>query len=157
LHHRDAAIQEQMKMQIEYVSANDKNFDAELYVRVLVAIAKADRFNGPPEYEYVKKLADGLSVDIVKTWNETSKDFSIASTKVSRMTAMLLIKDCIMLASLDGNFSLDEKQRVYSYAEKMDVSRSIVDAVEKWLAEYRQLYNKWESLVAECISSPSAP
>jgi len=144
-------------MEIAYVSANDKNFNAELYVRVLVAIAKADRFNGPPEYEYVKKLADSLSVDIVKIWNETSKNFSNVSTEVSRMTAVLLIKDCIMLASLDGNFSLDEKQRVYSYAEKMDVSRSTVDAIEEWLAEYRRLTDKWETLIADCISSPSAP
>jgi len=144
-------------MEIEYVRANDKDFNAGLYIRVLVSIAKADRFNGPPEYEYVKKLADGLSVDIVKIWNETGKNFSFVSVDVSRLTAMLLIKDCIMLASLDGNFSLDEKQRVYSYAEKMDVPRSLVDAIEEWLAEYRQLHNNWETLIAECNSSPPAP
>ena len=105
----------------------------------------------------MKKLADGLSVDIVKIWNETGKNFSLVSMEISRLTAMLLIKDCIMLASLDGNFSLDEKQRVYSYAEKMDVPRSLVDAIEEWLAEYRQLNNKWETLIAECNSSPPAP
>lgn len=144
-------------MEIEYVSANDKNFNAEFYIRVLVAIAKSDRFNGPPEYKYVKKLADSLSVDIVKIWNETSKNFSLVSTDVSRMTALLLIKDCIMLASLDGNFSLDEKQRVYSYAEKMDVPRSMVDAIERWLDEYRQLHNRWETLIADIIASPDLP
>jgi len=105
----------------------------------------------------VKKLANGLSVDIVKIWNETGKNFSPVSRDVSRLTAMLLIKDCIMLASLDGNFSLDEKQRVYSLAEKMDVPRSMVDAIEEWLAEYQQLHNQWETLIADYTSNPSAP
>jgi len=34
-------------MEIEYVSANDKDFNAVLYMRVLVSIAKADRFTRP--------------------------------------------------------------------------------------------------------------
>ena len=135
-------------MEIDYVSVNDKDFDPELYLRLLVAIAKSDRFNGPPETEYVRNLAGRLSVDFTKIWNETGKNFSDIPSNPSRLTALLLIKDCILLASLDGNYSLDEKQRVYGFAEKMDIPRSDVDAVEAWLAEYGQLRSRWAALVS---------
>ena len=134
-------------MEIDYVSLNDKDFDPELYISLLVAIAKSDRFNGPPETEYVRNLANRLSVNFVKVWNDTGKNFSDISRTPSRLTALLLIKDCILLASLDGNFSLDEKQRVYGFAEKMDIPRSDVDDVEAWLAEYGQLRSRWADLV----------
>ena len=144
-------------MEIDYVNANDKDFNAELYIRALVAIAKSDRFNGPPEYEYVKNLARRLSVDMVSIWNDTGRNFSIEIRNVSRMTAMLLIKDCIMLASLDGNYSLDEKQRVYGYAEKMDIPRTDVDAIEAWLGEYRKLHTRWEALIAHGLAEAPVP
>lgn len=134
-------------MDISFVDACTPDFDSEKYIKILIAVIKADRFNGPPEAEYVKRLADRLGVDFVKLWNETDKKMSINQMRVSRLTAMLVLKECIALASLDGNFSLAERELVYSYASKLDVPLSDVKMLEKWLDELKKVELEWEKLI----------
>ena len=52
-----------------------------------------------------------------------------------------------MLATMDGSFSLGEKERIYSYAESFDIPRTEVDKVESLLKEFEILKKKWEELV----------
>ena len=133
-------------MEISFVNENQNDLDAQGYIRLLVAVAKSDPANGPPEYEYVKRQANSLSVDIVPIWNETSKHYLLSAITVSRRVAMVIIKDCIMLASLDGNFSIGERERVYRFAERLDVTRADVDAVMAWLEDYNRLRRRWTAL-----------
>jgi hypothetical protein len=72
----------------------------------------------------------------------------IERQKVGRLTALVILKDAIVLASLDGNLSLPERMKIYTYAERLDISRSDVDILEKLIAEYRQLDIRWEQLVS---------
>ncbi len=134
-------------MNINFMDVNNEDFDSELYIKILIAITKADRNNGAPEIEYVKTQADSLGLDFNKLWNTTDKKFSISKLKVSRLTAFVILKDCIMLASLDKSYSLSEKEKVYTYAEKLDIPRSDVHDLEKWLDEYHRLLGKWYMLV----------
>lgn len=127
-------------------SAND--FDPEHYIKVLITIAKADRFNGSPEYDYVRCQAERIGVDFDNLWQTVDKGFSIRATKVSRLTALTILKDCIYLASMDQNFSLPEKERVYAYAQMLDIPRTDVDLLEEWLEKVRDLQRKWEKLVS---------
>jgi hypothetical protein len=135
-------------MDVNFVDADTKDFDPKLYIKILIAIAKADRFNGPPEIAYVKKQAALLSLDFAQFWNTTEKDFSIDKLRISRVTALVILKDCILLASLDGRYSLAEKEKVYIYAEKLDIPRSDVDYLEKWLNACNLLYGKWQKFVS---------
>jgi hypothetical protein len=112
-----------------------------------VAITKADRNNGVPEIRYVKNQADRLGIDFHELWQATDKSFSIDRLKVSRLTALVILKDCIVLATLDRSYSLPEKEKVYTYAEKLDIPRSDVDRVEEWLKEYNRLHERWHQLV----------
>jgi hypothetical protein len=135
-------------MELNFVDANTEDFDSAIYLKLLVAVAKSDPDNGPPEYNYVKTQANRLGLDIVKFWNDTPKHFLLdGGVRVSRLTALVIIKDSILLAILDGNFSFGEKEKVYRTAEKLDIPRSDVDRVEKWLDAYRQLRRDWDSLV----------
>ena len=68
---------------------------------------------------------------------------------MNRLTALVILKDTIMLASRDGNFSLPERMKIYTYAERLDIARNDVDALEKLIEEYRQLDRRWEKLVAD--------
>ena len=133
-------------MEISFVNENQNDLDAQGYIRLLVAVAKSDPANGPPEYEYVKKQANSLGVDIVPIWNDTSKHYLLSAIAVSRRVALVIIKDCIMLASLDGNFSIGERERVYRFAERLDVTRADVDAVTAWLEDYDKLRRRWTAL-----------
>lgn len=136
-------------MEISFVAAPADDFDPEIYLRLLVAVCKSDPDNGPPEYRYVAGMARRLGRDIVPLWNETSKTYLIdGRPRVSRMTALLIIKDCIMLATLDGHFSLGEKERVYAWAERFDLPRADVARIEAWVEAYRRLRADWDEIAA---------
>lgn len=136
-------------MDINFANVDTHDFDPRTYVRILVAIAKADKENGPPEFDYVRRQAERLGFDSEHFFRNTDKNFLLERQKVNRHTAMVILKDAIMLASMDGNYSLPEKMKVYGYAEKLDVARSDVDRLEKLIGEYRQLDQQWKQLVSE--------
>lgn len=130
-----------------FVDAETPDFDPNTYIQILLAIAKADRANGPPEYAFIQRQARQLGVDYEHYFRITDKDFLLSPRKVSRLTAMVILKDAIALASLDGNFTLSEKQRVYGYAEKLDATRSDIDGLVELVTQYYQLTDKWRKLV----------
>ena len=134
-------------MDLNFVDADTQDFDPRTYLRILVAIAKADKDNGPPEFEYVRRQAERLGLDSGKFFKDTDKSFLIEHQTVSRLTALVILKDAIVLASLDNNLSLPERMKIYTYAERLDISRNDVDRLEKLMDEYRQLGDRWRQLV----------
>ncbi len=123
-------------------------FDRETYVKMLITIARADKENGPPEYRFIRKQAIQLGTDYEQVLRDTDKDFEIGTHKVSRLTALRVLKDAIMIASMDGNFSLPEKQKFYTYAEKLDIPRTDVDELEILVGQLKDLDLRWKELVA---------
>jgi hypothetical protein len=124
------------------------DFDRETYVKMLIAIARADKDNGRPEYRFIRKQAIQLGVDYEQVLSDTEKDFELGTHKVSRLTALRVLKDAIMIASMDGNFSLPEKQKLYTYAEKLDIPRTDVDDLEILVGQLKMLDQRWKELVA---------
>jgi len=124
------------------------SFDRETYVKMLITIARADKENGPPEYRFIRKQAIQMGVNYEKVLRETDPDFDIGTHKVSRLTAMRVLKDAIMIASMDGNFTLPEKQKIYTYAERLDIPRTDVDTLEVLVGELKVLDERWKELVA---------
>lgn len=136
-----------LTMELNFMDAEAVDFEPQIYIRILVAIAKADKDNGPPEFEFVRRQAQRVGIDYDRFLESTDKHFTIKKRQLSRLTALVILKDAILLASLDRNFSLPEKQRVYTYAEKLDISRNDVDALETLINEYRRLNDQWQQLV----------
>lgn len=135
-------------MDLNFVTADTRDFDSRTYISILVAIAKADKDNGPPEYDFVRRQAEYLGLDSDYFFRNIDQTFSIERKNVTRLTALVILKDAIQLASLDMNFSLPERMKVYTYAEKLDISRNDVDALVEMLEEYRNLESRWQELVA---------
>jgi hypothetical protein len=132
---------------------NMDSFDRETYVKMLITIARADKENGQPEYRYVRKQAIGLGVDYDRLLVETDKNFTLGAQKVSRATALRVLKDAILIASMDCNFSLPEKQKVYTYAELLDIPRKDVDTLEIIVREMKDLDRRWKELVAGSLDA----
>lgn len=124
-----------------------KDFDAETYTKLLIAVAKADKDNGPREFDFVKKQAKRFGIDAEAIWNEIDKRFSFSRLKISRATALAVVRDCIILAFLDGNFTLAEKERTYAYAAEMNIPRSEAESLEKWVLDYHALKERWAKLL----------
>jgi hypothetical protein len=135
-------------MEMDYVDAETPQFDAGNYIRMLVAIVKSDKDNGPKEMAYIDKQARHLGVVLDEILHTTDKNYAIAKQPISRLTALMILRDAIRLASMDRNFSLPERQRIYGYAEKMDITRKDVDALEALIKESRGLFERWRQLVA---------
>lgn len=135
-------------MDLNFVTADTKDFDPRTYVSILVAIAKADKDNGPPEFDFVRRQADYLGLDADYFFRNIDRHFSIQRQDVTRLTALVILKDAILLASRDKNFSLPERMKVYTYAESLDVSRNDVDRLVELINEYRHLENRWQELVS---------
>jgi hypothetical protein len=139
----------EMPMEIRFTDPQTSEFDPELYVKILIAIAKADPDNGKPEFAFIGRQAKALGVDFGHWFNQIDKGFVIEAIKVSRATALAILRDCIKLASMDRNFTLAEKERVYTYAAKLDVPRSDLDRLERWVVACRELENQWKALVSD--------
>lgn len=124
------------------------DFDRQTYLKMLITIARADKENGPAEYAYVRRQAIQMGVDYEQVLRETDHKFEIGTQQVSRLTALRVLKDAIRIASMDGNFSLPEKLKVYTYAEKLDIPRMDVDELELLVSQMRDLDKRWNALVA---------
>jgi hypothetical protein len=135
-------------MKNTFVGTHSPSFDPETYIRILIAIAKADKGNGPREFGYVRQQAKRLGLDYDLFLASTKKTFVIEKRSVSRVTALTILKDAIALASMDRNFSLPEREKIYSFAARMDISRRDLEHLEEWLQEYKDLREKWNDLVA---------
>jgi len=135
-------------MDFTFINRDSTDFDSETYINILIAIAKADKDNGPREFEHIRKQAQRLGVDYKRFLASTEKTFDINKQRVSRLTALVVLKEAIMIASMDRNFSLPEREKVYTFAAKLDISRNDLDYLEKCLKEYRALREKWNGLVA---------
>ena len=135
-------------MDFNFADRDSSDFDSQTYIKILIAIAKADKDNGPREFDYVRQRARRLGVDYDRFLASTEKTYDINKQRVSRSTALEILKDAIIIASMDRNFSLPEREKVYTFAGKLDISRNDVDYLEQCLKEYRALSQKWDSLVA---------
>lgn len=135
-------------MELNFVTADTQDFDAHTYLSMLMAIAKADKDNGSPEYDYVRRRADHLGLAYETFFENVDAHFLLERRKVSRLTALVILKDAILLAAMDGNFSLPERKKVYTYAETLNISRSDVDKLVDILADYQRLDRLWNQLRA---------
>jgi tellurite resistance protein len=134
-------------MNVDFIDTDSADFNAKTYLQILIAIAKADRDNSTPEYQFVRRQATRLGLDYETYLKTTDKSFSFGIQKTSRLTALVVLRDAILLASMDGNFSLPERERIYGYAEKLDIARNDVNALEDLIEDYMQLDQRWQHLV----------
>ena len=135
-------------MDFTFGDRDSTDFDSETYIKILIAIAKADKDNGPKEFEYIRRQAQRLGVDYDRFLVSTEKTFDLNKQRVSRLTALVVLRDALRIASMDRNFSLPEREKVYTFAAKLDVSRNDMNYLEEYLKEYRTLCEKWDGLVA---------
>ena len=135
-------------MDFTFGDRDSTDFDSETYIKILIAIAKADKDNGPKEFEYIRRQAQRLGVDYDRFLASTEKTFDLNKQRVSRLTALVVLRDALRIASMDRNFSLPEREKVYTFAAKLDVSRNDMNYLEEYLKEYRTLCEKWDGLVA---------
>lgn len=123
--------------------------DAESYLRILISVAKSDPKNGPQELAFIKHRADQLGLDGQSLWADTDPHFTIEPKQISRHTALMAIKDCIHLASIDHDYALFEKAKIYELAETMGVPRRDLERIRQWVKQLLRLHAEWDQIVSQ--------
>ena len=104
------------------------------YLKTIIAVAYADGHVDEKERQFIDIQAQVLSLNSADYWKNPEHDLAFLSgVEMSRPTCMTIIRDCIVLGSLDGDFTDLERAKVYDVASLLGKSKSDVDAVETWL------------------------
>ncbi len=88
-----------------------------------------------------------LSIDPMPYWEQPEKDLSfLDAAQMSRTARMSIIRDCIVLGYVDGDYDDSEREKVAKIASYLSIELSDVEAIEFWLKEFWALLEKGEKL-----------
>ena len=107
--------------------------EAELYLKTLVAIAWSDACFHEDEKEYVSMQAKRLSMDINDvTWSHEEGFAFLNEAQISYEVRKVFLRDCIILCSLDGDYSRIERMAVLDVARLLGFDEVDVEEIEAW-------------------------
>jgi uncharacterized membrane protein YebE (DUF533 family) len=122
-----------------------QDFDPATYVQALVALAHIDGlFDIERDYVDAKAQLLGVTPD----WSAVSADLQPIGAEVSELTRRVVIRDCIVLASVDGEYSDAERAVVHRIAQWLEVDEAACDRIEDWLRRYWELLDESEALLS---------
>ena len=110
--------------------------EKEPYIRSLVAIAYIDGLL-ESEKEYINFQAGLLDIDPEPYWSEDTVDIrQMDFSKVSEITKRVILRDSIVIAHLDSEYTQKENVFVKQIASQMGLSEELILKIESWLLEY---------------------
>lgn len=124
-----------------------EGFDAQTYLRALITVVKIHGIE-PIEREYVEARARVLGVDAAPLWAEQVTEFPPIPDEVGEVTRRVIVRDCIMMGCIDGEYSDQERAWVHKIADWLGVSEETCDHLEDWLHRYFALMDEQEALLS---------
>ncbi|MED5369542.1 MAG: hypothetical protein VX899_00885 [Myxococcota bacterium] len=124
-----------------------QDFDPHTYLRLLVAQALVDGMTAE-ERDYILLRGALLDVDATELLERPLQTLPPVDPGLSETTRRVILRDCIVLACIDGDFSEAERERVHRLAEWLSVPVESVDRIEDWLHRYWDLMEEAEALLA---------
>jgi len=134
-------------MTIEHNIALIEDIDGPKYLKTMIALCTADGEVHEKEREFIEMQAQLLSLDPAEYWANPESDLTfLQHVEMSRITYMTIIRDCIVLGHIDGEYDHAEKEHVVKIASMLGLTASDVDAVEGWLRELWAVLEKGNTL-----------
>ena len=123
------------------------DMDGPTYLKTIIVVALADESVPDKEREFIDMQAQLLSLNPTEYWDHPEPDLSFLNdANMSRQTCMTIIRDCIVLGYIDGDFDENERARVNDIASMLGLKTSDVEAVEEWLKELWAVMEKGSRL-----------
>jgi len=121
--------------------------ERELYLRTIINVALSDGFISEEEKEFIFLQSKILNINVETLLKnpDSNLDF-LKKHKLSKITAMTIIRDCIFLGHLDKNYSDSEKERVRSITKYLGLHDDEVVMVEKWMEDYLAILQRGAQL-----------
>jgi len=123
------------------------DIDGPTYLKTVIAVAHSDGSVPDKEREFIDMQAQLLSLDPTEYWDNPEDNLGFLNdANMSRQTCMTIIRDCIVLGHIDGNFDENERAKINDIASMLGVKTSDVEAVEEWLKELWAVMEKGSRL-----------
>jgi tellurite resistance protein len=123
------------------------DLEKESYVQALVAIANIDGLL-QQEKDYVNFQAGILDLDPEPYWSKVNDVNDIDFSNVSEATKRLILRDAIVIAHIDSEYSQEEISFVNELATRMELPEDLVPEIESWLLDYWAILEEGSELFA---------
>lgn len=122
------------------------DFDAETYLRALILVVKVHGIE-PVERAFVERRARMLGVEHGHLWEEGLDDLPELPESMSDMTRRVVLRDCILIACIDGEYSDEERSWIHRICAWLGLSTDTADRFEDWFRRYFELMDEQEALL----------
>lgn len=113
--------------------------DAEIYIKCLIVIAKADEHIHESEKEYIEMQSDIFSINSEELWQENLSVDDFDFTHLSSLAKVSILRDLIVIAYIDGRYDPREKDKIEQYSSRMKIEKEVLNNLENWCHRYFNL------------------
>ena len=113
--------------------------DAEIYIKCLIVIAKADEYVHESEKEYIQMQSEIFGINSEELWKENLSVDDFDFTHISTLAKISILRDLIVIAYIDGRYDPREKDKITLYASKMSIEAETLNNLENWCHRYFNL------------------
>jgi len=122
------------------------DFDAETYLRALIIVVKVHGVE-PVERDFVEARARILGADHEHLWDDSLDDLPDLPSDMSDMTRRVVLRDCILIACIDGDYTDTERAWIHRLCAWLGLSTETADLFEDWFRRYFDLMDEQEALL----------
>jgi tellurite resistance protein len=123
------------------------DLEKEIYIRSLISVAKIDGLV-EPEIVFIDFQAGLIDQDSSSLWKETCNVTDIDFSNVSETTKRVILRDSIVIAHIDNDFSAMEETIIHELATLMSLPDELIDKIETWLLDYWSILQQGNELLA---------
>ncbi|WP_338669388.1 hypothetical protein [Pseudodesulfovibrio methanolicus] len=118
--------------------------EAKAYLSYLFKVAEADGHIDDKEREYIALQA--------KLWGVASEELAQPVPlehlrDISHAAKMSLLRDCITIAHIDGDYAEAEKRRIEDLADFISIPIPKLEELEDWLQDYWKVLERGRILI----------
>jgi|GEM_PF-4960087 len=118
------------------------------YFLCLIALARADNHLSNAEIEYIRMQSLLYRFDIESILGSDIDLEELDFSSLDTVTKISILRDLIVLANIDGEYSVVGKKKIEVAASLMGVGLAKLEEIHAWLVEYWDILRKL-SLVYE--------
>ncbi len=122
--------------------------EARAYLRTLLAVSASDGIS-EEEMRFIEHRARIFGESVGDLIAEPTTDLEALREHCSIPARRVIVRDCINLALVDGEYTDIERAHIARICEQLDVSDELRDALESWTLEYWELIKKGDQLVRD--------
>ena len=121
--------------------------DTNVYFQILFIVAYADGEYKDIEKEFISHQAKLMGFDLSTV---TEKPVSMDMVDVSEMSSVtknIILRDCIALAYIDGDYDNVERTKIMDLGRIFNVSEENINEIEQWHKDYLDIIERGYKLM----------